>query len=159
MEWQKPVSQLFMIGPVFAKRLQRLNILTVGDFFYHFPFRYHDYSLVSEINQVQVGEIVTISGELISFKNIYTRYGKKIQKSEVADKTGKIEIIWFNQPFLIKILKIGNNYNFSGKIDFFGNRKIIVSPEYEIKKNEPAVHTGRLTPVYPETSGITSKWL
>ncbi|MCX6725814.1 MAG: ATP-dependent DNA helicase RecG [Candidatus Shapirobacteria bacterium] len=158
MEWGKPVSQLFMIGPAYAKKLRRLNIFNVGDFLYHFPFRYHDYSLVSLISQVQVGEIVTISGKLKSLKNIYTRYGKKIQKAEVEDKTGKIEITWFNQPFLINVLKIGEYYNFSGKIDFFGNRKVMVSPEYEIKKEE-LTHTGRLTPVYPETSGITSKWL
>ena len=158
MEWAKPVSQLFMIGPAYAKKLRRLNIFNVGDFLYHFPFRYHDYSLVSSISQVQVGEIVTISGELKSLKNIYTRYGKKIQKAEVEDKTSKIEITWFNQPFLIKVLKIGESYNFSGKIDFFGNRKVMISPEYEIKKEE-LIHTGRLTPVYPETSGITSKWL
>jgi len=33
------------------------------------------------------------------------------------------------------------------------------SPDYEIITNLPAIHTGRLVPVYPETRGTTSKWL
>lgn len=159
MDLTKPVSQLFMIGPAYAKKLSRLNIKTVGDFFYHFPFRYQDYSLISSIDKIQIGETVTIIGEIISLKNIYTRYGKKIQKAQVFDKTGQIEIVWFNQSFLIKTLKIGENYSFSGKIEWFGNHKVMISPEYEIKQEQPTIHTGRLTPIYPETSGITSKWL
>jgi len=157
MDLQTKVADLFMVGPIYAKRLLKLNIKTAEDLLYHFPFRYDDYSLISPINQVQPGEITTIKGTILEIKNQYTRHGRKIQKAQVSDKTGQIEIIWFNQPFLVKTLKVGEDYRFSGKIDWFGRKKVMVSPDYESTASE--IHTGRLVPVYHETYGITSKWL
>ncbi|MCJ7804439.1 ATP-dependent DNA helicase RecG [Patescibacteria group bacterium] len=157
MDLQTKAADLFMVGPTYAKRLEKLNIETVEDLLYHFPFRYEDYSLISPINKVQPEETVTIKGTIIEIKNQYTRHGRKIQKAQVSDNSGQIEIIWFNQPFLIKILKIGEDYRFSGKIDWFGRQKVMLSPDYE--STDSKIHTGRLVPVYHETYGITSKWL
>lgn len=158
MNLQTPVAQLFMVGPTYAKRLGKLGIKTLEDFIYHFPFRYDDYSLVSKIAQVQAGETVTIKGEVISIKNEYARSGRKLQKAQITDGTGKLEIVWFNQPFLVKTIKVGERYSFSGKVDWFGRVLTMTSPEYEMLK-ENTIHTGGLIPVYPETYGISSKWL
>jgi len=158
MELQDSIEKLPFVGPTYAKRLAKLEIKTIEDLINHFPFRYDDFSLISPIGQVQVGETVTIKGKVESIKNEYTKLGKKIQKATVSDTSGKIEIIWFNQPFLIKTIKVGECYNFSGKADWFGRKIVLISPEYE-KISTISVHTGRLVPVYPETYGITSKWL
>lgn len=157
MDFNTPVGELFLVGPVYAKRLKKLGIETIEDLLYHFPFRYIDYSLVSPIVRIQPGETVTIKGEVISIKNEYTKYGKKIQKAIIKDITGSIEAVWFNQPFLVKTIKVGEQYSFSGKVDWFGRKIVLVSPEYEIYTQ--MVHTGRLVPVYHETYGISSKWL
>ena len=58
-----------MVGPAYAKRLEKLGINTVEDLLYHFPFRYLDYSLISPINKVQPGETITIKGIVASVKN------------------------------------------------------------------------------------------
>ena len=157
MNSQTKVGDLFMVGPAYAKRLEKLGINTVEDLLYHFPFRYLDYSLISPINKVQPGETITIKGTVTSVKNEYTRHGRKIQKAKVNDENGEIEIIWFNQPFLIRILKIGESYRFSGKIDWFGRQKVMMSPDYESISRD--VHTGRLVPIYHETAALSSKWL
>ncbi|MFZ5366319.1 MAG: ATP-dependent DNA helicase RecG [Patescibacteria group bacterium] len=166
MDLSTPVSKLYMVGPIFAKRLSKLGIKTVEDLIYHFPHRYEDFSLVSDISRVQPGETLTIKGQVLSIKNEYTRSGKKIQKAEVADSTDKIEIVWFNQPFLVKTIKVGEWYNLSGKVDWFGRNIVMVSPEYELlrkqiteDRQQKAIHTGRLVPIYPETYGVSSKWL
>lgn len=166
MTLDTPVSKLFMVGPTYAKRLKKLGIETVGDLVTHFPFRYDDFSLISPISQIQVGEMVTIQGEIFSMKNEYTKHGKKIQKAKVADETGQIEITWFNQPFLVRVIRVGEQYSFSGKANLFGTKIVLVSPKYE-KMKPPntkyqmpnTIHTGRLVPVYPETRGVSSKWL
>lgn len=147
-----------MVGPIFAKRLAKLGIETLEDLIYHFPFRYDDFSFVSEISRVQPGETLTIRGQMLSIKNEYTRTGKKIQKAQVFDASGKIEIVWFNQPFLVKTIKVGEWYSFSGKADWFARNIVMVSPEYELLKQD-MIHTGRLVPVYSETYGVSSKWL
>lgn len=161
MNLSTPIERLYMIGSVYAKRLGKLEIKTASDLIYHYPFRYEDFSIISKIALVQPGERVTIQGEVLSIKNVYTKYQKRVQKAIVADQTGRIEAIWFNQPFLVKNIHQGVKINLSGKIDWFSSKLVLVSPEYEIisHQDKEQIHTGRLVPIYPETRGISSKWL
>lgn len=160
MDLSLPVTELSLVGPIYARKLEKLGIKTIEDLLLHVPHKYDDYSLVSPIARVQVGETLTIKGKILSLKNQYTRSGKKIQIGEVSDSTGKITVLWFNQPFLVRTLYPGQEVSFSGKIDFFGNKRALISPEYErLTDGKNPLHTGRLVPVYPETSGLSSKWL
>jgi len=168
MNLKDPISRLPMVGPIYAKRLEKLRIATIEDLLLHFPFRYDDFSVISQIGSVQAGEIITVRGIVEKISNSYTKTGKKIQKAEIVDSSGKIEAIWFNQPYLSKTIKTGEKYNFSGKADWFGHLKVLVSPEFEMIKPSPQIfllsylaniHTGRLVPVYNETYGVSSKWL
>jgi ATP-dependent DNA helicase RecG len=158
-----PIQKIFMIGPIYARRLNRLEINTVEDLLYHFPHRYEDFSLISKIGLIQPGEVVTILSTVTQIKNEYTKNGKKIQKAVLSDGRNSIEAIWFNQPYLVRAFKTGQEYFFSGKADWFGRKIVFVSPEYEIRKGEedplPTIHTARLVPIYPETAGVSSKWL
>jgi ATP-dependent DNA helicase RecG len=157
-----PVEQLPLIGPIYAKKLKKLGVNTVQDLLYYFPFRYLDYSLISPINRLQAGETVSLRGKVISIKNEYTQRGKKIQKAVLDDKSGEIQVIWFNQPFLIKTILPGKEIGLSGKVDWFGHNLVLVSPDYEIFNEDlkkETIHTGRLVPIYHETYGLSSKWL
>jgi ATP-dependent DNA helicase RecG len=84
-----------------------------------------------------------------------------MQIGSVEDTTGKIMVVWFNQPFLIRTLYPGRTVSLSGKVGFFNRKLCMSSPDYEIlgEIEKPTVHTGRLVPVYPETSGFSSKWI
>lgn len=144
---------------MYARRLEKLNIKTFEDFLYHVPFRYDDFSLISKINRVQPGEIVTIQGTVSEISNEFTKNFKRLQKAEIADDTGSIEVVWFNQPYLTKVIRKNDKISLSGKIDWFLRKIVMQSPEYEIISSSPIIHTGRLVPVYPETKGVTSKWL
>ncbi len=138
--------------------MEKLRIRKFEDFLYHIPTRYIDYSIISKISKIQPGEIVTIRGEVEKIKNEYTRRRFIIQKATVSDDTGKIEIIWFNQPYIAKTVKPGDFLSLSGKAEKRGFGLQIQSPDFEIINGE-TIHTGRLVPVYPETRGISSKWL
>nr|MBI5455560.1 ATP-dependent DNA helicase RecG [Candidatus Levybacteria bacterium] len=159
MDLQTPVSQVSRSYKMYAQRLEKLGITKIQDFLFHIPFRYEDYSLISKINQIQAGEIVTIQGTIKDIKNQYTRRFKTLQKAVISDDTGEIEILWFNQPFLTRVLKIGDSVSVSGKVDLDRNKPVMITPNYEVIFNNQTVHTGRLVPVYPETRGISSKWL
>ena len=168
MNLKDPIEKLPLVGPTYGKRLEKLEIRTISDLLSHFPFRYDDFSLISPIARLRPGETVTIKGVVEKIKSEYTKHGKKIQKAQIKDNSGQIEATWFNQPFLAKTIKVGENYNFSGKVQFFGRQKTLVSPEYEMVQSPPlttnyslltTIHTGRLVPIYNETYGISSKWL
>ena len=144
---------------MYARRLEKLSIQTFEDFLYHIPSRYDEFSLISKINRVQPGEVVTIQGTVSQINNEFTKNFKRLQKAEVADDTGIIEVVWFNQPYLTKVIHAQDKISLSGKIDWFLKKPVMQSPEYEIINSSPTIHTGRLVPVYPETRGISSKWI
>ena len=163
MTLQTPLKQhTNHVFKIFADKLEKLRINTIEDFLYHLPARYEDYSVISKINQVQAGETVTIQGQIIEIKNQYLKNARirTIQKAIVCDDTGTIELIWFNQPFLIKSINKNSKISASGRVEGSGKKISMQSPEFEILINgQPPIHTGRLIPVYPETKGISSKWL
>lgn len=154
-----PVEKAGRIYKMYARRLEKLGIKTFEDFLYHIPSRYDDFSLISKINRVQPGEVVTIQGTVSEINNEFTKNFKKLQRAEIADDTGTIEVVWFNQPYLTKVINKNDKISLSGTVDWFSRKLVMQSPEYEILNDSPTIHTGRLVPVYPETRGITSKWL
>ena len=141
-----------------ATKLEILGIKTVEDLLWYAPFRYNDYSIISPIARMQPGETVTVRGYVISMKNAFTKTGKKLQQAKIRDSSGTLDVIWFNQMYLTNIIKVGDTLSLSGKVDWFGRSIVMISPEYEIYK-EQSLHTGRLVPVYSETEGLSSKWL
>ncbi len=153
---ETPVRYVPHIGPVMAGRLTNLEIFTVQDLLYHVPFRYDDFSVISKIAGVRPGDVVTINATIETFKNFFTKTGKKIQEAKVSDESGTLTVIWFNQTYLLKILHPGDELHLSGKIDWFGNKLVMSNPSYE---QGTSLHTGRLVPIYPETAGVSSKWL
>jgi ATP-dependent DNA helicase RecG len=142
----------------YAAPLEKLGIISFGDFLYHIPFRYDDFTLISTISQIQPGEVVTIRGEVEDFKNQYTRGRFTIQRAKVRDETGTIEVVWFNQPYLTKNISTGDKISLSGKVDIKVGKLQLGSPDYEIGETN-FIHTGRLVPIYPETRGVSSKWI
>lgn len=160
MDFQSPISELPSVGPAYSTRLKRLGIYTIGSLLYHIPSRYLDFESMSTIFHARAGETTSLRAKISSVKNIYTRQGKKMQIAEIADDSGKMNAVWFNQPFLTRTISEGSEYWLSGKVSFFNRRLALISPEYEIvnTQNSP-IHTARLVPVYPETSGVSSKWL
>jgi len=157
MRLQDPVSVLPKIGPVYVSRLEKLGIQNIEDLLTLPPNRFADYRHTTKITDAKTGEMVTIKGKLNFIKNQYSKSGKVMQIAEIEDESGKMKIVWFNQPYLIMSMRRGLEMNFSGKVEFFGLDKALMSPDYEIGNN--LVHTGRLVPIYPETYGVTSKWL
>ncbi len=160
MDLKAPISTLPLVGPKYVQKLAKLDIKTLEDLLYHIPFRYQDFSEISKIGSFPIGETATIKGEILEFKNEYTRQGRKIQSASIYDGTGKITAVWFNQPFLARVLPPGTKLSLSGKLQWWKKQKAIYSPEYEVvTESSETIHTGRLVPVYPATAGISPKWI
>lgn len=142
-----------------GKKLAKLGIETIGDLIYHIPFRYDDFSLTSPISALQEEEIITVKGEVVSAQNVYTRRRFNIQRVVIKDDTGEIECVWFNQSYVVKNLNVGDKLSVTGKVARSGAKKSIQIKDYEVVSNDMTYHTGRLVPIYPETHGLSSKWI
>jgi len=155
-----PIQYVPRVGPAMSTRLERLGILTVRDLLYYAPFRYNDFSKTTPIAHARVGETITVHGEVLSIKNIFTKTGKRIQEAKIQDATGTLTVIWFNQMFLPRVIAPKDHLSCSGSINWFGNTVVMESPEYEVLHDDTSsLHTGRIVPVYSETEGVSSKWL
>lgn len=167
MKLTDSVSKIRFVGKKYQKKLQRLDIETVEDLLHHYPTRYKDFSQIKKISQLLAGEAATIKGEVLEIKNIFTRRGKKLTKAIVRDDSGTLLLVWFNQHYITNTIKNGDTFYFSGQLKNFSGQPAFLSPEYEKDENnqprndqpENLIHTGRLVPVYPETKGVSSKWL
>ncbi len=164
MELKTSLAQLTGIGPGLLYKLKRLNLNTINDLIYHFPFRYDDFSSITSALDAKVGETVTLQGEIWSIQNIYTRSRKIITKALLNDGTSPIELTWFNSSWITKQIQVGNRLQVSGKLSKYKNKLSVIAPRWERldntqTNNQQSLHTGRLVPVYPETMGLSSKWL
>ena len=160
MQLNDSVLVLPFVGEQSASKLARLGILSIKDLLHHIPHRYIDFRYTTKIANAKNGDVVTLKGKIISMANVYTKNRKNMQKAVFADETGKINLMWFNQPFLMNSLQEGTALSLSGKVTFWREGKTIMVPEYEILNTQKkSLHTGRLIPIYPETAGISSKWL
>ncbi len=153
------VTEIPGIGSYKAKLLENLEIRTIRDLIYHFPFRYEDTRNVVLIPQLQEKGEGTILVQLQNITPFRTRYGKFLIKAKAFDKSfNKINVVWFNQTYLTQILKENHWYLLTGKLSQKYNS--LSNPKFEEYFGDPQKDvSGRLIPIYPETNGISSKWL
>src|SRR5690606_26214346 len=122
---------------------------------------YRDTSEVITIEKLKEEKEGTILAQVLDIKNSYTRFRKVITRASVADDSGRINIIWFNQSYLPKTIKKGEAYLFEGKIPDKPGAKDLTAPSFEKYAGDISeqTHIGKITPYYSETEGISSKWL
>ena len=153
-----PVQTLPGVSTAYTARLKRLGVETVGDLLYHFPHRYDDYSSLKPIAELEYGDETTVIGTIWETRSRRSRGGREIITSVIADASGTIEAVWFNQPYLVRQLRAGRRIVLSGKVDEYLGRLCFQSPVWEPLERE-LIHTARMVPIYPLTRGVTSRWL
>lgn len=146
------LSKVSGIGPKTEDKLKRLRIENAKDLLHHYPSRYVDFSHSIRIIDAKENETVTVTGKIIYFRNIFTRFGKNLQKATIQDNSGTLDLLWFNQPYLSNVIKVGDTLSFAGTVSLFQKKKTIIAPEYG------KYNTGKIIAIYPETSGLNSKW-
>ncbi|MCA9364184.1 ATP-dependent DNA helicase RecG [Candidatus Kaiserbacteria bacterium] len=158
------------IDATHQKALGRLGIETVSDLLYHLPTRYEDVSAVQSVGSLTVGEDASVYGVVGGLKTRKAWKSRKpIAEGWVEDGTARMKIMWFNQPYMAKMLTDGAYVKLAGKVSGSAEKPYLANPEIETLKNLPIDRhdsifrdtgdsTETLYPVYRETKGVTSKW-
>ncbi|MDZ7797989.1 MAG: ATP-dependent DNA helicase RecG [Patescibacteria group bacterium] len=151
-------TEIPTVGPTTARRLKSLGLNKVQDLLFYFPNRYQDFSEITPIKDIKPEEVYTIRGtlQLIKSRRSWKKRRLTITEAMVKDKTASIKIIWFNQPYLKKILNPGDEIILSGKVKMQELTLEFLAPSFEKVKKEQT-HTGRIVPVYPLTSGLSQR--
>ena len=160
MNLTTPIETLNGVGPVYRARLKKLGIGQVKDLLYFFPHRYEDFSNIVAIAKAKADENCCLRGKILEITGTRTwRKRMSIIEAILGDETGAIKIVWFNQPYLINALKKGDDLCVAGKILSDEHGFYLSNPVYEKMGEKELTHTGRIVPIYQETSGLSSRWL
>src|SRR5438046_6548058 len=81
----------------------------------------------------------------------------QIARRTVSDDPGQLNVVWFNQPDIANHIREGDQICRAGEVDVNGGL-VMKNPEYEKVSSDPS-HAARIVPIYPETRGLTSRWL
>ena len=156
MDLFSPVTALKGVGAVRAKQLAKLHIETLYDLIAFFPRDYEDRTKLLSIAGLTPGEPACFEAMVISQPQLSRiRKGMELVKVRVADETGRVDLVFFNQPYVKDQLNYGESYRFYGAIhEGYGHQ--MQNPAFE-PVDAAGVVTGRILPIYPLTAGITNK--
>ena len=133
---QKNLANVLHTTKTHLNKLETLGVQTVRDFLLYFPRTYNDASEFTKIIDIRTDEPCTIKGQLTSLFNVKTKYGKTMTRGVFTDETGYIEVVWFNQPHLTKMLPRKREIILTGKAKFSMGKVSLQSPSYDLLVND-----------------------
>lgn len=152
MNLLSPLNRIKGVGPKVAIQFELAGIKSVGDLIDFLPYRHEDFSHVTKISDIAPGK-VTLKAKCEKIATRPVRRGLRITTATLADDTGKIQAVWFNQPYRETQLKSGEEFFFSGEFEFNYNHYQLTSPSCELAKDMP-IQTDRVLPVYRSIHGL-----
>lgn len=148
-----PITSVKGIASTLSERFAKLGVHTIRDLLYYFPNRHLDYSHLQTISTIIESKEQTIIANIWEVR-LTTAGGKRHTEATLGDESGNMRAIWFNNPYVARQMKAGVRVIMSGRIKIFSGRPVFESPEWELYDEGELIHTGRLVPLYPLTSGL-----
>jgi ATP-dependent DNA helicase RecG len=157
---ESPIESLPGVGPATARLASRLGLVTISDLLEHLPFDHRDYESRRRISEIAVGEEATLSVTVRSSRVRPTRRRQlKLLECEVADDSGLLRAVWFNQEYLLDQLTEGRQILLRGKLESRRGGPVFRVLEHEFAQDNGVAgrHTTGLVPVYPATEGLSAR--
>jgi ATP-dependent DNA helicase RecG len=148
----RPLESLPGVGPGIKRKLAHLGLVTVADLLAHRPRRYEDPAPGRRIADVFGEEEVTIGGRVVRCTSRRTARRLSVQKATVEDESGRIDCVWFNQPWLADRLQPG------AEVRLKGNRR---GRDFHVRSYDVGTvsATADFAPVYPASEEIQPRKL
>lgn len=156
MDNQTPLNAIKGIGKVTSEKLTKIGLITAEDFTQYYPRKYDDYSESSSILELKPG-LITIKAKLSSVNQRRVRRGLHITEAVAEDATGRVKVVWFNQPYRAAAIKPSELYFISGDFGLQGQRLQIMNPSVEQAGDVQASPGQKIMPTYRESGGINSQ--
>lgn len=148
----RDIKYLSGVGPQRASVLNKeLNIYSLHDLLYYFPYKYVDRSRIYYIHEIDgTMPYIQLKGEILGFETI----GEGRQRRLIAhfsDGTGIVDLVWFQGiKFLVGKYKVHQEYIVFGKPSVFNGRVNIAHPDID-NASELKLSTMGLQPYYNTT--------
>lgn len=143
------------VGAKTAEQFALAGLYSVDDLINFLPRKHEDFSEVVNIADIHPGK-ATIRARCEKISTRPVRRGLRLTTAVLADDSGKLQAVWFNQPYRETQLKSGGEFFFSGEFEFSYNKYQLTNPSAE-KASDMPVQTDRLLPVYRAIKGLKSQ--
>ena len=149
-----PVRYLKGVGPKTAERFEKLGILTLSDLLCHYPRRYLDFSKPYSIAEAPADTECVVKAEVFAKPGgRILPGGRRMERITAGDDVSSLEITWFNNPYAVQKLELGQEYYFQGIVTGGMLRRQMVNPQV---RTDAQVKSSPFEAVYPQTEGLTS---
>ena len=150
-----PLTECSGVGEERAKKLAKLGLERVSSLLFHYPRDYEDRRQVYTARDAPLGQRVCISATAAEHpRRARIRKGLELVQVKVVDNTGALHLTFFNQGYVDRAIRAGEEYVFYGTVEEQGRRRTMANPIFE-RVGQGTV-TGRIMPVYPLTAGISN---
>lgn len=143
------------IGEKSEKLFAKIGVTNVGELISYYPREYDIFTKIQPISSVKEGETVVLEGSFAAKPHMTNVKGLKIISVKLQDASGKLQISWFNMPYLMRSLKMGMHYILRGRIVQKNGMLQMTQPKI-LTEQEYYNQLGKLQPVYPLTAGLTN---
>ncbi len=155
----QPVTVLKGIGKQKAAELHQLSIDTVEDLLTHYPYRYEDRANLKPISQLSSDQLETVLGRVEAINEGFTKNGRHMLRVTLANNSGRIVLMWFNQRYLKQRFALNQRLIASGKI-LSGTTKQMMVTDFEIlSETDDISQFARLVPVHRASEKLSAKWI
>ena len=149
-----PVRYLKGVGPKTAERFEKLGILTLSDLLCHYPRRYLDFSKPYSIAEAPSDTECVVKAEVFAKPGgRILPGGRRMERITAGDDVSSLEVTWFNNPYAVQKLELGQEYYFQGIVTGGMPRRQMVNPQV---RTDAQVASSPFEAVYPQTEGLTS---
>ena len=149
-----PVRYLKGVGPKTAERFEKLGILTLSDLLCHYPRRYLDFSKPYSIAEAPSDTECVVKAEVFAKPGgRILPGGRRMERITAGDNVSSLEVTWFNNPYAVQKLELGQEYYFQGIVTGGMLRRQMVNPQV---RTDAQVASSPFEAVYPQTEGLTS---
>ena len=149
-----PVRYLKGVGPKTAERFEKLGIVTLADLLCHYPRRYIDFSRPYSIAEAPPDTECVVKAEV--FAKPAGRIlpgGRRMERITAGDDVSSLEVTWFNNPYAVQKLELGQEYYFQGIVTGGMLRRQMVNPQV---RTAAQITAAPFEAVYPQTEGLSS---
>ncbi|MEM8834994.1 MAG: ATP-dependent DNA helicase RecG [Planctomycetota bacterium] len=158
IELRTPIDRLPGVRRDWVPGFVRLGLTNVGRLIDHMPLRHEREEAEASIADLAADAVVSARGEVTATSGA-ARFGRARPRFEAVlhDHSGRLDLIWFNQPYMARKISRGMQLRVQGKSKRRGDTLQIVNPRIEIiseDRDEPDARDERLRPVYPTTEGL-----
>ena len=153
---QESVRTLKGIGEKTGKLFEKLGVFTVGDLLGYYPRAYHTYGVPVPIGELAVDTVQAVGGVLQKTATVRTFQHTQVITVSLKDRTGALQMTWFNMPFLRNTLQAGTYHIFYGKVIKKNNRLTMEQPEIFTRESYQSMMES-MQPVYGQTKGLGNK--